>query len=112
MGKGIGYIMSMDEKLKSCPFCGGKAKLAKIEITNRGGYLNWVACELCGTSPHGHYKETEPAIAAWNTRSTDKIIASIEEEIASCECYGLPTGYYRGRLDFAKKMLDILNNKE
>lgn len=58
----------MAEKLRECPFCGGKATLDKgVEQ-----YQVW--CEHCWTVQMGVFYDTEAeAIAAWNRRvSTEK----------------------------------------
>lgn len=53
-------------KLKPCPFCGGKAHIMKM------GYPHWIYCEKCGAKVHGGVvgeKEGEEAsIKAWNRR--------------------------------------------
>jgi len=57
----------MSEKLKPCPFCGGKAHIMKM------GYPHWIYCEKCGAKVHGGVvgeEEGEKAsIEAWNRRS-------------------------------------------
>lgn len=68
----------MSEELKPCPFCGGEAKLVKIERDNYPygtcDYICYVLCKNCGVTGktfssenQNEYKETE-AITAWNTR--------------------------------------------
>ena len=55
----------MNEKLKPCPFCGGKAAL--FETTPPCRKLFWIECRKCGAEIHGE-KIKEEAIAAWNKR--------------------------------------------
>jgi Lar family restriction alleviation protein len=56
-------ITTMNEDLKPCPFCGGKAKF---------GYFNskwYVKCEKCDMElPHLYY-EKEEATSKWNRRN-------------------------------------------
>lgn len=53
----------MSEKLKPCPFCGGKAKI------NGGSVLCYVRCESCKARVWSCYETKEEAIAAWNQRA-------------------------------------------
>jgi Lar family restriction alleviation protein len=56
------------QKLRECPFCGGKAK-----IQGRG-YLTEdyrVYCTSCGCSTKQWTQTKEEAIAAWNRRKDD-----------------------------------------
>ena len=55
----------MVEKLKRCPFCGGKA--SEPEGLTVGGY--WIKCTDCGIEQHRAYMTFEEAAAAWNTRA-------------------------------------------
>lgn len=56
----------MENKLKSCPFCGGKAELCGVN--NGNPFI--VYCTNCGVEM-GNEKEfyTYQAIEAWNTRT-------------------------------------------
>lgn len=58
------------EKLKPCPFCGGKASIDEITanpFSNEDESMWAVGCEKCNI---GWYKETEAeAIATWNRRA-------------------------------------------
>jgi len=57
------------EKLKRCPFCGGKAKLEEITSLEP-----WIECKQCGVrvmvkTIYRAFKDTEEnAIKQWNTR--------------------------------------------
>lgn len=59
----------MTEKLKPCPFCGGKAKY--ISTTED---MHWVYCRdcKCKTSEHYGYCGKEFSIGYWNTRANCK----------------------------------------
>lgn len=53
-------------KLKPCPFCGGKAKINKIEQ----GRLYEVECQYCYANV---YDDTvEGAVEYWNRRTEDE----------------------------------------
>ena len=58
------------DKLKPCPFCGGKASL----VTAHNKDLTWlryhVKCDGCLTTTD-NYKKAEHAIEAWNRRASD-----------------------------------------
>jgi Lar family restriction alleviation protein len=56
-------------KIKSCPFCGGKAKNGTEEYGN--DYYKVVECKKCGASS-GWYDTDNEAIAAWNKRTKEK----------------------------------------
>ena len=76
----------MTEKLKHCPFCGGKANIAKGKIEF------WAYCPHCGAQTELY--ETEKEVEkAWNTRK-------IEEEQAA-EIVRL-----RGNIKAIKKIVD------
>lgn len=50
-------------ELKSCPFCGGEAKVFAKHYEN-GAHEWWVGCVKCGATIVG-----ETSILAWNTRA-------------------------------------------
>lgn len=54
------YILKFEPKLKSCPYCGGKA----IE---KGTERVYIMCEDCGSSTRT-YPTPEEAMKAWNRR--------------------------------------------
>ena len=55
----------MSVKLKSCPFCGGKAVLEDLNFEDKEYY---VVCEKCGVeTPISHYPER--VIDLWNRRA-------------------------------------------
>ena len=66
----------MEEKLKPCPFCGGKAEYHCEEHDwSDCGYLStakyydaYVECENCGARTE-IFDTKEEAISAWNKRS-------------------------------------------
>ena len=63
----------MGNELKPCPFCGGEARLMKMDY--EGGEVWGVFCkdDLAAEYSHGHYIDNymtaESAIAAWNRRA-------------------------------------------
>lgn len=64
--------------LKSCPFCGGEAKLSKNDIMIRGvsERCAWVYCRQCGSRSQ-YYRKAKggnfvaEAVDAWNRRAGD-----------------------------------------
>lgn len=56
----------MTDKLKTCPFCGGKPKFAK------SGADAWVFCSNCGATQDS-CKTNKEAVDNWNARATDKV---------------------------------------
>lgn len=54
----------MSEKLKPCPFCGGKGKV----WTGQFGHYFYGECENCGVET-AKYDTKAEAIIAWNTRA-------------------------------------------
>ncbi|EKN3530453.1 Lar family restriction alleviation protein [Yersinia enterocolitica] len=63
-----------DEKLKPCPFCGGKAHL----LTSNGSFL--VECSVCltdflnGPVGIGWYRSEKDAAADWNDRPSERAL--------------------------------------
>ena len=64
----------MSERLKRCPFCGGKARVSS-EYQDYDAYVECLECEGRGTSYNTDSQSTESmeevraaAIAAWNRR--------------------------------------------
>ena len=60
----------MTEKLKSCPFCGGEAKIEWIPPISEYA----VECQVCGmgSSTEVSYKDKSALIKLWNTRAADE----------------------------------------
>jgi len=60
------------EKLKPCPFCGGKAEVVDYGLT---GKLKVVQCSDCGARTRvfdPYIKFGESGIEAWNRRVSDE----------------------------------------
>ena len=58
----------MSEKLKPCPFCGGKAECLNEQEQNKGewSFVRYTNPKcLCAM---GYFESRNEAIAAWNTR--------------------------------------------
>ena len=70
----------MLEVLKSCPFCGGPAKIV-TNMNQRGLFYTVVKCSTCHSTGRSYRSETDPildgpenswfqaAVAAWNMRT-------------------------------------------
>lgn len=75
----------MMEKLKPCPFCGGKGKI-KAAKKDRVGFTIWCECEECYAKTGGYCPEIKDedcaieeidfcrkaAVEAWNRRANDE----------------------------------------
>ena len=67
----------MTEKLKPCPFCGGKEQVMTIDLTKKVAFIQ---CQLCNARAgeyeynihKGSYSYETNAIAAWNRRVNDE----------------------------------------
>ncbi|MGE4865881.1 Lar family restriction alleviation protein, partial [Yersinia enterocolitica] len=77
-----------DEKLKPCPFCGGKAHL----LTSNGSFL--VECSVCltdflnGPVGIGWYRSEKDAAADWNDRPSERALIT-QLEAAQKEIHDL-----------------------
>ena len=59
----------MNDNLKPCPFCGGKAQFARGFDHGEIGAIRWVSCTRCGAMTLSKlYKTEEEAAVVWNTR--------------------------------------------
>lgn len=57
------------DKLKPCPFCGGKATIGKIEY-NATYYVRCSNTKICFVNSYTRaFDEIEDAINAWNKRA-------------------------------------------
>lgn len=74
--------MTQKAQLKACPFCGGKASLFEREFTDHeADYGNaYVWCETC-LAENPYCQNAAEAIAAWNTRTPDGVIAELVEAV-------------------------------
>lgn len=62
----------MNEELKPCPFCGGKAERITIgddEPNNAGGDV--ICCTRCQASSHVEFGRKENLVSRWNTRASE-----------------------------------------
>ena len=63
----------MDERLKPCPFCGGKAEMLLIgedEDDNEGGSV--IQCTKCLASSAVEFEFKETLVERWNRRTGAK----------------------------------------
>lgn len=65
----------MSDKLKPCPFCGGKAKV----YWNVWSY-EFVKCETCGATT-GEFADNKGSIRAWNMRAQPEFTLDELDEI-------------------------------
>lgn len=76
-------------KLKSCPFCGGEARI-EAEYIGKEKYLYSVSCINDCVTQGIYHKTVDSAIKAWNTRTpVEKVIERLEEE------YSQDVGYLK-----------------
>ena len=62
---------SINDPLKGCPFCGGKAKFEEWDDGNGGRYAH-VRCEACGaTGAEANCDHATNASAYWNRRALE-----------------------------------------
>ena len=61
--------MQDDLAIKSCPCCGGTARLTAMRKTG-AGFTAWVTCEECGLTTK-IYDDIEDAVLAWNAREQE-----------------------------------------
>lgn len=73
----------MTDKLKPCPFCGGKATTSEFEkIENMPNGWGWVGCRPCRVFMNWSHGESgkKLAIEQWNTRKPmDRIVEQLEK---------------------------------
>ena len=63
---------SINEKLRPCPFCGGKIVVCSYKYESSANYTEMEAgCNRCGTNFHmfgSDYSFAKSAMELWNTR--------------------------------------------
>ncbi len=60
----------MPDELKPCPFCGGEAHMAEVNVNGRMQY--WIECMMVNCKAHPELDQNESpqaAIDAWNNRT-------------------------------------------
>ncbi|EON3367382.1 Lar family restriction alleviation protein [Yersinia enterocolitica] len=93
-----------DEKLKPCPFCGGKAHL----LTSNGSFL--VECSVCltdflnGPVGIGWYRSEKDAAADWNDRPSERALIA-QLEAAQKELFDFHNQEFQQRLANAEHQL-------
>lgn len=94
----------MTNKLKPCPFCGGKAAINEIQFgVNRGG--SCVECTKCQASTNIDFGFKENFVSNWNRRTTqDELIQTIVNVITQWEV--LPGGQIYNTRDIGKWLTD------
>lgn len=71
----------MTQELKACPFCGGGAESYLENSCDCCAQTSGVAyCQHCGAE-QSHFRTEAEAIAAWNTRTPDSVIAELVEAL-------------------------------
>jgi len=60
-------ILEYNEKLKSCPFCGGVSVLGRIEFPYNEVWYN-PQCSECKVGWQENYETKEEAVEQWNKR--------------------------------------------
>lgn len=70
----------MTDRLKPCPFCGGKATV-EVDTIGKGAFLYSVVCdELDCVAQRKYYMSREQAVKDWNTRKPmDRIVEQLKE---------------------------------
>lgn len=54
------------EKIKKCPFCGGKATLNSNYSHKARAYFVFVKCDVCGGQGKIYYNQDDPSENDWN----------------------------------------------
>ena len=65
----------MNEKVKSCPFCG----CPKVYLNRSNVNACWVSCENCGAEACSH-KDRKEAIKNWNMRRKVKAAKIVDDD--------------------------------
>ena len=88
----------MEDRLKSCPFCGGKAIVRRVYEDRFGE-----CCDCSASSASAKTKEL--AIKAWNTR---KPMDRIVEQLENASCYIEDGDGHAGHVIFTDKAIEIV----
>ena len=73
-------MKAIEKELKSCPFCGGNAKIEHIDDT----YLCYAVCTKCHATAQGFFNypgsnSEEKSVFAWNRRAGEPPAADVQE---------------------------------
>ena len=73
-------MKAIEKELKSCPFCGGEAKIERIDDS----YLCYVICTKCHATAPGFFNypgsnSEEKSVHAWNRRAGEPPAADVQE---------------------------------
>lgn len=63
----------MNNKLKPCPFCGGKARFGQRLTLDPIGWEIWIFCTVCKASTGLSSRRSE-VVRAWNRRANINLV--------------------------------------
>lgn len=72
-------MTSWDNKLKPCPFCGGKAEIKDTVMGYVRDSVIWPECQKCGCRlpkiyVKASYCANDKAVEAWNRRANNETV--------------------------------------
>ena len=90
--------MNFDIKLKTCPCCGGEARLNSRNDPGLGIFHYFVTCSKCGLETPRNFNDPAKAMNVWNRRifsdlgmSRDGLIKKLRD---ICKAYDVPYAAY------------------